>query len=80
MTLQVYALEAGASGLSEVVEPVLAEQRIQPSIKGVTRIRRQIRGRDPNRRLPITLRLPIDMAQSITAAATFGQCDSIFLS
>ena len=48
-------IEAGALRFDEIVEPVLAQQLIQPPIKGMTRGGRQLRGRDPQQRLPIAL-------------------------
>jgi hypothetical protein len=37
----------------ELVEPILAQQLIQAPVEWMTRSRRQIRRRDPQRRLPI---------------------------
>jgi len=50
-------------GLGEIVEPVLAQQLIESSIKRVTRGGWQIRGRDPHCRLPNTCAFSIDMAE-----------------
>ena len=46
-------VEAATLGFSEIVEPVLAQQLIEAPIKGVTGGRRQVRSRDPHRRLPL---------------------------
>jgi hypothetical protein len=43
----------GALALGELVEPMLAQQLIQAPVEWMTRSRRQIRRRDPHRRLPI---------------------------
>jgi len=40
------------TGLQRIVEPVLAQQLIEAPTKGATRGRRQVRSRDPHRRLP----------------------------
>jgi len=46
-------VEAGTLRFDEVVEAVLSQQLIQPTIEGMTRGRRQVRRRHPHRRLAV---------------------------
>lgn len=56
-------IKAASLGFGKIVEPVLAQQLIQATIKRLACGRRQVRRRDPHRRLSIAFAFPIAMGE-----------------